>query len=58
MSTEQIKLLLEKHNISFDLSTAELLNAIASLPTSEICDLFNDIAINNVFTSDVEKRLF
>lgn len=58
MSIEQLRNLLAKHDIDFDSSVAGVLNAIASLPTSEICDLFNEIAVHKVFDSDTEQRIF
>ncbi len=58
MSNEELQIVLEKHGVKFDPAAAEILNAISRLPTSEIFELFNEIAIEDVFRKNTELRLF
>lgn len=58
MSTEELKIVVEKYGLVFDQDATAMLNAISKLPTSSIEELFNEIAITDVFRPKTESRLF
>ena len=66
MIIEQLQELLIKYGLPCDMrasigtnmAIADLLTAIAELPTSTIFEFFNEIAINDVFHTKEQELLF
>lgn len=54
MSWEEIQKIAAKYGLKIMQTEMDLLLQIARLPSSEIADLFNDIAIADVFSPKVE----
>lgn len=54
MSWEEIQKIAAKYGIKITQTEMDLLLQIARLPSSEIADLFNDIAIADVFSPKIE----
>lgn len=57
MDFETLREIAAKYNIEIVQTEMDLLLAIAHLPTSDIVKLFNDIAVEDVFSPKTE-RLF
>lgn len=57
MSFETLREIAAKYNIKIVQTEMDLMLAIAHLPTSDIVNLFNDIAIEDLFNPKTE-RLF
>ena len=57
MNIEKLREILAKYGITLDQMAIDNIMAISQLPTSDILKLFNEIAIEDVF-SPREMRLF
>jgi len=55
MSFETLREIAAKYDIEIVQTEMDLLLAIAHLPTSDIVNLFNDIAIEDIFNPKIER---